>query len=248
MASTISRRRLTPTLRARRAGVFGLASTATSLALAMPRSSSGLVKRSLPSKSKYLNHALGLSCSLGGFPRWFSTLSSSRWSLSHASMPPGLRNSASVRTVSLSSRTEHTPKKEAPVSKRCGGGAAPAHQAGQSSCVSLGAKAIALIGKSAQRAPRATRSVSSRREASCTMEVSYAPPFTRSSGTQASLKKFLGSSVGSARREAEEKGARQRGHTGPGGCGSRPSRRLRQMRSRSAASSCTCSAQSKQQK
>mmetsp|Transcript_98155 Transcript_98155/g.316560 ORF Transcript_98155/g.316560 Transcript_98155/m.316560 type:complete len:204 (-) Transcript_98155:711-1322(-) len=48
-ASMSSRSRLAPTPRARRAGVLGLASTATLLAFATPRNSSGFVSQPLPS-------------------------------------------------------------------------------------------------------------------------------------------------------------------------------------------------------
>mmetsp|Transcript_76075 Transcript_76075/g.195978 ORF Transcript_76075/g.195978 Transcript_76075/m.195978 type:complete len:260 (-) Transcript_76075:263-1042(-) len=156
-----------------------------------------------------------------------------RWSHSQASMPPGLRKSASV-SASPGSEPSSRPL------------AASWHHCGQSSSASRGATVTALIGSSAQRAPRATFSVSF--SCSTSSVTSPPPPWTRACGTQASRKKPRGSIVGSLRRAAEVKGARQSGQTGPGGSGMRASRRSRQCRMRSAASSCTCSEQSKQQK
>mmetsp|Transcript_16144 Transcript_16144/g.46163 ORF Transcript_16144/g.46163 Transcript_16144/m.46163 type:complete len:200 (-) Transcript_16144:1008-1607(-) len=74
------------------------------------------------------------------------------------------------------------------------------------------------------------------------------PPLSADSGAQERRKKLRGSTVGSVRRAAVEKGDRHMGQAGPGGCGMRGSRRARQTRSRSAVSSWTCSAQSRQQK
>mmetsp|Transcript_96166 Transcript_96166/g.261184 ORF Transcript_96166/g.261184 Transcript_96166/m.261184 type:complete len:296 (+) Transcript_96166:1051-1938(+) len=194
----------------------------------MPRSSSALDRAPLPSKSKWWNHAVGLSSRRGGAPLASETLISSRWSQTHASMPPGRRKSSSWSA---------SPWARASCS-----------HAGHSSPSSLAAKVFGFTGSSAVRAPSAIFLFSRRSSARRSATSSPPPPCSRSSGTQASRKKLRGSTVGSLSRTALLKGARHSGQTGPGGSGKRRSLRCRQRWCRATASSCTCSAQSRQMK